>query len=139
MGEGMTRRHDWDLRLAELIEKRRDQPFKWGSNDCLTFASEVEEAVVGKMTFGYALGCYQTPRQALRMLKSSGYRSTGQAFATVYPKKPPALARRGDFATVSQGKDEATGVVLGQSLAFVGEGGLEFLPLSQATRVLDLG
>ncbi len=135
----MERRHDWEQRLAELIEKRRGQPFVWGKNDCLTFASEVEEAIVGRRSYGWALGTYQTPRQAARNLIRSGYRSTGNGFALLYPEQSPELARRGDFATISQGLDEATGVVLGKTIAFVGGEGLTFLPASRATRVLKVG
>ncbi len=41
----------WDIRLANWIDSVRDEPFRWGPHDCITFANNAAIAMRG---FGFA-------------------------------------------------------------------------------------
>ena len=50
----MKRLEDWPERLAAYVDAHRDTPFRWGQNDCATFAAgavEVRSVVRGADVF----------------------------------------------------------------------------------------
>jgi len=61
----LVRYEDWEQRLAEYVELKRNEPFKWGANDCALFALGALKSVKADfpsvdLTFGYKtkLGAY---------------------------------------------------------------------------------
>ena len=125
----------WERRFATVIDGARYQPFEWGAWDCFLFASEVEMALVERRSFSDLIGRYDDAKSALRLLKSRGWISSGDAADEVYSRVPLLQAQRGDFVELDgQGEMLALGVCIGRDAAGVGPHGLEFTPLSNGYR-----
>lgn len=106
----MSRKPDWEKRLAACIKKHRETPFKWGSSDCFKMACDAHRAITGRAILTKLKG-YTTEAGGYRKFKAQGFETVGQAFASVLPKGAPLTARRGDLATVEIDGVEYGGVV----------------------------
>lgn len=124
---------DWPERLAKIIEKQRNQGFKWGDNDCCTFANTVYCTMTGRDIMAEFSGTYKTAAGAMRALKKHGFSSIREAVSHYCGDEiSPRLAQRGDLVMVIRDGAESMGVCIGAYGAFVGIEKLEFLPMSEA-------
>lgn len=57
---------NWDIALAEYLEKIRKTPFQWGSNDCITFTNRSTEIITGKGYCDDWIGDYSDGAGAFR-------------------------------------------------------------------------
>ena len=64
------RNEDWPERLHEYIESRRDMPFAWGTNDCVTFAAGAILAMTGRDLIGVPR--WDSAATAMRILQEMG-------------------------------------------------------------------
>lgn len=132
------RRQDWPERLAELVEARRAEPFRWGAHDCCLFAADAVLALTGRDPAAAWRGRYATEAEAEAVLAEAGSLVETVALACAaagLPEIPaPAAARRGDLALINQGNQPAMGVVLGEAIAAPGPDGLACVPLDRAIR-----
>jgi hypothetical protein len=132
----MTRRPrvtGWPARLSAFIAARRRTPFAWGTNDCCTFAWSAVGVVTGIEPFP-ELRSHRSAFAATRTMVRHGCQTTVEmmTLALGRPLSSPLFARRGDVVAVDVSRRPTMGVCLGNSCAFVGDGGLVFWPLTVA-------
>lgn len=129
----------WESRLAAFIETRRRQPFAWGSQDCCQLARALVEVLTGTdPAAGWGLRAYRTARGAASQLRRLGGLEALPARAGCV-EVAVLLAQRGDVALVPNAGQPALGVVTSGGVAFAGEHGLCFVPLSVCTRAWRVG
>jgi hypothetical protein len=130
----------WEQRLAEIVEERRNVPFAWGAQDCVTFASDVTLALTGVDVLAAHRGTYDTEEEAEAIIGPQGLGDFIAALLGGFgvQEMPPVYAQRGDWVLVSYRNQIAVGVVTGSKVAVTGgtrlDHGLGFLSLSAATR-----
>lgn len=109
----LTRRHDWEHRLNLFFEKKENEPFRWGKNDCCLFAAHAIRAMTDDNPIDKLITPYHSSRQAYRIMQritnendlkkcKEFVRLTAQAIAALYDieESKSALLRRGDIALV---------------------------------------
>jgi hypothetical protein len=67
-----VRTEGWPLRLSAYLKERRDMPFIWGDNDCMSFAAGAVMAVTGGYDFLDRWRGYHTEQEAAAILKAYG-------------------------------------------------------------------
>ncbi len=118
------RRLDWQERLADLIEARRLEPFRWGQHDCGLWGAAVVEAITGA-DFGAAFrGQYDDAAGAAEALRLHGGGTLIKTFDQHLERIAPAFAQRGDLVCKGRGRTAAIGVCIGAEALFVGDDGL---------------
>lgn len=130
----MTRHPDWPQRLAAHLATVRHAPFRWGGNDCCTFAADAVQAITGVDYLAEHRGSYTNKRTAARMLAKAGglqgwvRRTLGEEL------QAPAMAMRGDVVMfeMAQPYGPALGVCVGAQIAAPGEKGMLLLPITVA-------
>lgn len=120
----------WEVRLAEVIEAARSEPFRWGERDCFHLACAAVEALTGADRWPEFGGRYRSQRQALRIIGEHG--PSFAEFVTWFFAVPPVgvnLARRGDLMMIEPPSGmSALGVCVGSEAAVRFERELGFLP-----------
>lgn len=126
---------EWSHNLDDLIDSLRDKPFAWGENDCLNFANQAHLAITGKSLAGDWVGNYTTAfgakRHYLKLLKQQGFADIQQALdkrlLRIHVKLPPRGSLVGR-ASDNQVTGLMLGVCIGESIAFISDKGVVFLP-----------
>lgn len=136
----MTRKSNWDELLATFMLQRHHQPFKWGSNDCVTFAFDWINVCTG---IDYGEGYRGTYKDKLGAAKVLAKHNVGDAETlvetfsnTFFREQPLLMTMRGDIVSGNRGEegDVAVGVCVGAMVAFVGKHGIEHVPLMECRR-----
>ncbi|MBI1246168.1 MAG: hypothetical protein GC202_14295 [Alphaproteobacteria bacterium] len=78
-----------------------EQPFAWGSSDCLSLAADMVEALTGVDPMK-GLRRYRSAAGAARVLSGLGFSDLEAAIAAVLPAQSLTLARRGDIGVLAQ-------------------------------------
>lgn len=125
----MERLSDWEARLSEYLQERREMPFKYGSNDCAHFAAGAVKAVTGEDVMS-DIKSYTTKAGSLRAIKEAGADSLEQIIDRKFEALPIGFASTGDLALY----DGSVGVVLSGKAAFVSEDGFALVPRDQWTQ-----
>jgi hypothetical protein len=131
----VKRLENWPILLSNYLQERKDMPFEWGVNDCLTFLAKGAEAMTGYNYYNIYSG-YTTEEEAYKKLEEHGgiikivssYLGSG---SRNYKK-----ASRGDVAVVKM-PELMAGIVddSGRYVALVSKDGLVRCPLEKAWRV----
>lgn len=149
----MLRKAGWEERLSAVFAAARiAHGIIWGQHDCLLFAADSIDAVVGT-SYGPAWrGRYDSEAGALEAIRL--YCGTGEDFSAGMTKiaakvaneigaRPisPGFARRGDAALVAGQMHEAFAIVdeTARRVVTVSPKGLLRLPLSAALRLWAVG
>ena len=129
----------WDKALMEYIEEQRHKPFAWAEHDCVSFVRGACEAQLGVDPFIGQVPSYKTLKGGrgayTRLTKRQVFYQT--VLNRVLTRCEAALPPRGSIVArqTDSGAAEvfgaALGVVVSRHVAFVGENGLEFLPVSK--------
>ena len=145
----MTRLDNWQTNLSDLIRKREAEPFDIVSFNCLMWALEGIEAVIGDDYYKPFRGKFKTAKGAAKILRAKGKVDTSAAYleALLGEQKHMAFVRKGDIV-VADVSDPAlilpsdvalfgppVGICYGEISYFVGETGL----VSLQTLQLGLG
>lgn len=134
-----TRLQDWPLRLDAFVEQRRCMPFAWGSQDCCQFARHAVAALTGSdPAADWGLRPYRTAKGAAGQLARLGGIAALPGRAGL-SEIPLLRAGRGDLALVPNAGRPALGIVLGAKVAYVGEQGLAFVPVTACTNTWRVG
>lgn len=115
----MKRLATWEPALVAYLEACEARPFAWGRHDCALFAAGAVLAMTGEDPAARYRGRYRSAAGSLRALRRFGAGSLEAELDTLFARKAPALAMRGDLALV----DGSVGVVVGGHALFVGEEG----------------
>jgi hypothetical protein len=127
----------WDKALMEYIEEQRDKPFEWITHDCVTFVRGACEAQLGEDIFEKVIPQYKTLKGGKGVYARLGKKN--QNYQTVLnsvlkpcelllPPRGSVIAKHTDNG-MSAVFGAALGVVVSRFAAFVGDDGLEFLPV----------
>lgn len=134
-----TRCANWPEALAAYIDRKRNEPFAWGVNDCCLFGADWIQLCTGLDPAATLRGTYDRALSGVRVLENHGG-LVGTIRAHVEPLgfKPITLGyvSRGDIAVRDVGNGDTTGIVLGPVIAFVGKIGLEFSILNEPAPTL---
>lgn len=131
----VKRLEDWPKRLSEFLDERRDMPFEWGKNDCLTFLAKGAESMTGVDYYSEYSG-YSSEEEANDKMKQYG------GIVKIIDKhlgvgtRNYMKAKRGDVALVKI-PELTAGIVddSGRYVALVSKEGLVRVPLEKAWRV----
>jgi len=121
----LVRYEDWEQRLAEYVELKRNEPFKWGANDCALFALGALKSVKADfpsvdLTFGY-----KTKLGAYAWLKKQGAEDLWDFVDRYFDRVPIEMVQRGDLvAHITE--DRSVGIWLGAFYCTPSDDGLLF-------------
>lgn len=124
----------WERLLVEFIDSKRNEPFVWGSNDCIHFVNEAY-----KVQYGFNL--FQTIESAIYHDLESSLKVAFQHLGTIkLDEATDKLLTRintnflqfGDIAFIDTtdfgtGSGSAFGLYLGEKIACLGLDGLVFV------------
>lgn len=96
----MTRREDWPERLLEAVARHDVLPYSLGESDSYMLTMDAVLAMTGAEPWPEVRGSYSTALGAAKLLRQRGFSNEAEAFASVFPEVPPALAIRGDIGVV---------------------------------------
>jgi hypothetical protein len=126
---------EWSHNLDDLIDSLRDKPFAWGENDCLNFANKAHLAMTGKLLASDWSGNYTTAfgakRHYLGLLKTQGFTDIQTAIDKRLMRIQVKLPPRGSLvgrASDNQVTGLMLGVCVGETIAFISDAGVVFLP-----------
>jgi hypothetical protein len=130
------RHPDWPERLAALIEERRHTPFRWGTQDCCSFAADAVLAMTAHDWLAPHRGQYSDAAGAEAILGAQGLEVLVAGLLDAFGAQDctPCFVQRGDVALVLAGNELTLGVVLDQVVAAPGLRRLEFVPVSAIQR-----
>ena len=137
----MAKQNGWETRLAEVVERDRSKPFKWGEHDCLTFADNAIEAQTGSSLFGDVMGGYTSASTARVEAKKHG--DPISVIDARLERIGYRFLQRGDLVARSTGRRGALKHILGVKvdpfrIAFLALGGISLhdpLPTDLCWRV----
>lgn len=127
---------NWPSLLDAFIESRRNEPFRWGVNDCGLFAADAVRAITG-IDPAAAIRGYRTAFGAARLGWMA--RSEQDPIGVLslpgrcgMAKIPAAFAGRGDLVSLPMGRAIVIGICLGLKSAGPGPAGVVFVPTALA-------
>lgn len=103
------RHDDWQNRLAELIDNKRNEPFDFATHNCLMWAFDAIKAVNDQDLSKPYRGKYKTEKQAAALLRKIDNVKTSQELLLLKLKQdiqPIAFARIGDIVLFEPGDDD---------------------------------
>lgn len=125
----ITRRENWPDLLPAFIDRKRQERFAWGSNDCCLFAADWIQEATGVDPAAELRGTYSTGLGGLRLINEHG----GMVGIMRHFAEPlgfceiaAGAASRGDIIIRDCGLGDTAGIVIGASAAFVSKDGLIF-------------
>ena len=130
----MKRLDNWPALLAKYFEKKRNEPFVWGVNDCCRFADGAVIAITGQSmmkSFNYA-----NEKEALKLLKTSLETLTSNELGKSIN---PSFAQRGDVVLVKRGEMPALAICDGSIWHGAGKNGIESGSMSEVVCVWKVG
>lgn len=96
-----VRLEDWPQRLNAVLRAARTRVFDWGDHDCGMHAADGAAAVTGVDPGADLRGRYSDYMGGMRRLQAlTGARTLKGWADSLFPRTPPALAARGDWALV---------------------------------------
>jgi len=125
---------DWPERLAQFIEANRYTSFDWGTHDCSQFVIKCEIAITGETKFADSIGKYKTAKGAAYHVKRKGFDGLWDFVSSRYTEIERGFANRGDVVGHITPDGQSVGILIGNSIACVGDEGLIFSPISEAHR-----
>lgn len=141
----LPRLPDWRARLIALIERRRATPFEWGVFDCVLFAGEATEAVIGYN----AADPFGSPPPWNNALSARRYVENvlpvdhlSKALKAIFHSRVLARARRGDILLFGPGEFQlgwGLAVCDGREAWAPGPEGLVALPTLRALSAYEVG
>ena len=131
----MTRKPDWKLHLMQYMAECARRPFEVGQHDCALFWAGGIDAMTGIDPAADWRGKYKTVAGGLRLLKRAGFADHIAVAASKFEEIPIAFAAPGDLAVIpaEDGGLAAAGIVQGEGIYTLGQGGLAVMPLLSAT------
>lgn len=98
LGGDLHRLKDWPERLSHALSQRG--ALVWSETDCACWAASSAEAVTGVDPAAPYRGRYESYGEGLALIGLDGFRHMKHWADRWWPRIPPAMARRGDWAWV---------------------------------------
>lgn len=136
---GVIRLPDWRPALDAVIETGNRAAWEWGRHDCLAFAAQAVEAVIGADLFEPYRGRYHDEAGAKALVPDVERFVRELAAAQGWPEIEPNQALDGDLGLFAWGKTPVVGVIYGRLVFPKSPGGLRTMSRSTATTVWALG
>ena len=133
----IPRAPNWPEALADHVERRRNVPHQWGTNDCCRYVADAILAMTGRDPMADLRGV-TTARAAARLLRTTSL----QALVTQRLGEPlpsPLLAQRGDAVLVLQAGEPLLALCLGESWAAPGLAGVVVADMQRAVTAWAVG
>jgi hypothetical protein len=117
----------WDHILISYIESRKEVPFEWGKNDCITFVLHYLYLVTG-IDVIETLPKWNNALSAMRAIRTLGidlddiFRKIAVEYSVV--KKPKELIQRGDIAIIKSPNGPMCTLCIGKDIVAPGEDGI---------------
>lgn len=118
---------DWPERLVAFIDFRRNDPFAWGTRDCVALANDWIEECTGTRPLN---AVHKTQKEAEALIKSLGGLESAISQYLGDPREFPLSAQRGDVCLFDGDMGPAMGVVIGAEFAAQGKNGLLSFPIT---------
>ncbi len=127
-----TRIEGWEARFEAFIDSRREQPFRWGINDCCMFAADAVFELIGIDLAREYRGSYDNAQGAARTLAILGGLAAGVGDVLGKPMPHMYCAQRGDVVLIDAFGRDGLGICTGMKIAGPGTHGVVFVPFTQA-------
>jgi hypothetical protein len=108
---------NWESKLADFVESKSNEPFKWGVHDCATFACKCVEVITGVYPIKDR---WKSKAKAVRMLKE---RSIIDRTSDVLEEIDVNLAKRGDVVATMTEDGIALGIFMSPVAVFASKSG----------------
>ena len=118
----------WENRLEELVQSKRNKPFDWADNNCMGFVAQAQKTITGKTDFPEVLDNLKSKNNALKLVLKNG--SLTDWVNKHLEQIPITMARRGDIVDIETCEGPAMGLCIGPKAVFLGQNGLEYIPLT---------
>ena len=118
----------WENRLEELVQSKRNQPFSWADNNCMGFVAQAQKTITGETDFPEVLDNLKSKNNALKLVLKNG--SLTDWVNKHLEQIPITMARRGDIVDIETCEGPAMGLCIGHKAVFLGQNGLEYIPLT---------
>jgi hypothetical protein len=132
----IPRLYDWPERLYAFLESKKSTPFKWGVNDCCTFAADVVFECTGVDPIDNlrpdGLASWSTELQASKVLKRHGGLAAMVTSRLGQPIAVP-MAQRGDVMMINMHDRAALVICLGAQYAGAGPAAITYGSINEAT------
>ena len=143
LGGSSSRRPDWPEQLDAVISAARNQPFAWGTHDCVTFAAACIRAMTGVDPLA-GLPVWANRRQAAQALGTAAggglQAAVTRAMAPLgWPSIHPVWAGRGDLVIALECKGRFAAICTGRHLAAPGPAGLAIVPIGHVSAAWRVG
>ena len=140
----MQRKESWDtVHLHQFLLGNANTPYKWGSQDCCTFAADAIKSITDVDIASDFRFKYTTEIGAYKAIKKITGRTTVEAAVAYCAEKHGMaelqhllMAQRGDLVMVEDASGLIAGIVhlSGRHVVVVGEEGLKRLPITAVKR-----
>jgi hypothetical protein len=139
----VTRRPDWEARLAAVLADARGKPFRTAHHDCGTFAADAITAMTGRDPLAGLRERYRTEAAAPEFAGwSPVVLIRALAADLAWQRVPWRQARRGDLAVIRGADGAACAAIVdlsGRRLAAAGPAGLAHFPFDRAVACWRIG
>lgn len=92
----MIRLQDWNIRLRQLVEERKSQPYEYGKTDCACFSFAAVEAVTGVVLFPGI----ERPKNwigAAKFMMANGWSGIDEMMDSILERTTPEETYSGDL------------------------------------------
>ncbi len=127
------RQEGWENRLEELVQSKRNLPFDWAENNCMQLVTEAQQTLTGQTDFPEALQNVGTKHSAYKLVLKRAKNLT-ELMDKHFKRVPITMAQRGDIVDIETCEGPAMGICMGGHAVFVGEKGIEHIPLTSLIR-----
>lgn len=126
--------------ILQAYREWNARPFDWNGACCLAWCGDVAKRLTGTDPTTALRARYTTEGECNRGMVEEGWRSRGDAAASLWPEIPVAQASSGDWALcVDDNGAEGLGVVCGEMVAVRTVEGMGQVRLSAAKRAFRVG
>ena len=131
----------WESRLTALFECWRNEPFRWGINDCVSFTCLGIKASTARDPIEEMRGRYAGEKGAQVFLAryGTGFIEQIKTLFADYPTISISRMQRGDFALMQHPRGVSVGLYNSGALWAPGETGLEAVPLTYGLKGWGVG
>lgn len=125
------RYENWPNLLEAYIDSKRNEPFKWGTNDCALFAKGAIEAVLVESSTSDLVIRYRSATGAMKWLVDHEADDLWDYMDKHFERIPVKMAQRGDLIGHIT-TDKSLGVCLNGMFATPSDNGLMFVSMDDA-------